>query len=179
MSRRQLQAVFDREEDLLDAVHALRARDLSVEDIFTPYPVHGLDEAAGMRPTRIGWVCAIFGLSGAAFALAFQEWVSVISWPLVIGGKPLDSLPAFVPVMFEVGVLSGGLASVFALFWLTRLYPGKKAQLPHPEITDNRFVLVMDASLGGLDLPAVKGLLTEQGASELAEVMAEAEGGAR
>ena len=171
MSRRLLHAVYDDESRLLAAIEDLRAHDLEVEDVFSPYPVHGLDETVGIRATRIGWVCAIVGLSGAASALAFQEWVSVKSWALDVGGKPFDSLPAFVPVVFEVGVLTGGLASVLALFLMLGLYPGKRAKLPNPRVTDDLFVVVLDASRGGFDLPRAKRLLLSSGATEVEEVI--------
>ena len=171
MKRRLLQATFDNEDDTLSAVTALRRKGLALWDIYTPYAVHGLDEAAGLRPTRIGWVCAICGLLGAAFALAFQEWVSVKSWALNIGGKPFDSLPAFVPVVFEVGVLLGGLSVVFALFVILRLYPGKKADLPLDAVTDDRFVVQLDASQPDFEAAVAQSVLTGHGALEITEQM--------
>ena len=137
-------------------------------------PCTALDRAAGMRDTRIGWVCAIAGLLGAALALAFQEWTSVVDWAVDVGGKPYDSLPAFVPVLFEVGVLCGGLASVLALFIVTRIYPGKRAQLAHPRSTDDRFVVQLDASGPAFDAERASELLAQHGALESGERLSEA-----
>ncbi len=142
MSQRFI-AVFDCEEDLLAAVKAYRQLGLEVEDAFTPYAVHGLDEVAGVRRSRLGRVVALLGLSGAALALWFQHWVSAVDWPLVIGGKPLSSIPAFIPVTFEVGVLAAGIGSLIAFFIVNRLYPGKRPVLEASGITDDRFVLVL------------------------------------
>ena len=169
---RKLQAVFANEEKLLAVVKDLRARGVTIDEVFTPYPVHGIEEAVGLRPTRIGWVCAIFGLSGAAFALLFQEWTSVVSWSLNVGGKPYDSWPAFVPVVFEVGVFCGGIASVLALFYVSRLYPGKKVDLPADRTTDDRFAVVLDASIADFDMQEAKDVLAHHGGFDVEEVMA-------
>ncbi len=142
---RHFQATFVREEDLLRAVKAYRESGFEIEDAYTPYAVHGLDEAAGVRRTRLGWVCAILGLGGAAGMMAFEHWSSAVSWPLNVGGKPLSSIPAFVPVMFEAGVLLAGLGSVFAFFVVSRLFPGKRPS-PHLDgVSDDRFVVVLKA----------------------------------
>ena len=109
---RRVVAVFEREEDLLSAVRAFRDLGLEIEDAFTPYAVHGLDEAAGVPHTRLGKICALLGLSAAALALFFQNWVAAVDWPLNIGGKPFSSIPAFIPVTFEVGVLVAGIGSL-------------------------------------------------------------------
>jgi hypothetical protein len=145
MSSHCLIGVFEREQDVLAAVRRLHQEGLTIADVQTPYAVHGLDQAAGMRRTRLGWVCAIAGLSAAVAMLGFQSWVSAAAWPINVGGKPFVSTPAFVPVMFEVGVLVGGLSTVAALLIISRLYPGKKPSLAHPGVTDDRFVVLIAA----------------------------------
>lgn len=169
MSSRQLSAIFAHERDLLAVVRELRANRLPIHDVFTPYPVHGIETALGLRDTRIGWVCAVFGLSGAALALLFQEWTSVVSWSLNVGGKPYDSWPAFVPVVFEVGVLCGGIASVLALFYLCGLYPGKEASQPSPRITDDRFAVIVDASVADFDMDRAREIIGKHGGLQITE----------
>lgn len=171
MSHRVLRGVFDHEANLLGAVRELREANFLFEDIFSPFAVHGLEEAVGIRDTRIGWVCAIFGLAGAGTALAFQEWTSVFSWGLDVGGKPHDSLPAFVPVTFEVGVVCGALAVVLALFLRSGLYPGKGVTAPHPRSTNDRFVVVLDASRGGFDGDEARAVFRRHGATEIEEAL--------
>ena len=143
---RQFRAVFGREEDLLGAVEELREAGFEIEDAYTPYAVHGLDRAAGIRRTRLGWVCGILGLGAAASMLVFQHWVSAVDWPLNVGGKPPSSIPAFVPVMFEVGVLAAGLGSVLAFLLVSRLYPGKRPSPLLEGVTDDRFAVVVGAA---------------------------------
>lgn len=114
MSRRVLVASFDDEHRLLAAVRRARAAGDAVLDVHGPYPVHGLDDAMGARPSRLPWVCFAGGLAGLGLALGFQAWTSATDWPLNVGGKPLLSWPAFVPVAFEVTVLFAGLGVVAA-----------------------------------------------------------------
>jgi hypothetical protein len=143
MSTRVLVADFTAEGDLFAALAVGRDRGWPVVDVFTPYPVHGLDRALGMRRSRLSVACFLCGLLGASLALWFQFWASSSDWPLNVGGQPWNSLPAFVPVTFETMVLFAGLGLVLA--WLIRcqLYPGKVAMIPSPGVTDNRFVLVL------------------------------------
>ncbi len=148
---RHFQATFTEEQDLLRAVSAFRQSGFEIEDAYTPYFVHGLDEAAGVRRTRLGWVCAILGLGGAVAMLAFEHWSSAVSWPINVGGKPLSSIPAFVPVMFEAGVLAAGLGSVFAFFAVSRLFPGKRAYPHLDRVSDDRFTVVLGAADQGFD----------------------------
>jgi hypothetical protein len=135
---------FATEEDVLGAARAARDHGFRIADAYTPYPVHGLDRAMGLRPSRLPWVCFAFGLFGAAFKLTFQFWTMALDWPLNVGGKPWNSLPAYVPVTFEVMVLLAGYAVVFAFFLRCRLFPGKEAAPLFRGATDDSFVLVLE-----------------------------------
>src|SRR5262245_18811767 len=125
MSRRLLVAAFERENDLLGATTTARERGLRIIDVYTPYAVHGLDEAMGLKPSRLSRACLACGAIGVAIALWFQHWAMSVDWPINVGGRPWNSLPAFVPVAFEVMVLFAGLGVVLAFFIRSRLYPGK------------------------------------------------------
>jgi len=161
MSTRVQVAVFAGERALLAATRAVRARGCRVVDVFTPYAVHGLDEAMGLAPSRLTWVCALCGAAGAGFMLWFQFWTSAVNWPIDVGGKPFNSLPAFVPITFELTVLCGGLGVVLALLARCRLWPGRPARLPAPGVTDDRFVLVAQVGEAGLRQEALRGLLRD------------------
>jgi hypothetical protein len=113
-------------------------------DAFTPYPVHGLEHAAGLKRSPLPFVTLGAGLTGFICAFALQYWTSVIDWPINVAGKPLNSWPAFVPVMFELTVLFGGLATVGAMFVLNGL-PNLKKKAFDPAITRDRFALMIDA----------------------------------
>ncbi|MFV1958716.1 MAG: DUF3341 domain-containing protein, partial [Planctomycetota bacterium] len=87
--------------------------------------------------------CFAFPPPGALLALWAQYWTSATDWPLNIGGKPLDSLPAFIPITFEMAVLFGGLGVVLVLFLRCRMWPGRRTEEPCAGVTDDRFVLVV------------------------------------
>ena len=116
---------------------------MSEVDAYSPYPIHGIDELLGIRRSRLTIVCFLGGLLGCAIGLAAQYWTSAVNWPLDVGGRPFDSLPAFVPVGFEMTVLCGGLATAFLLLVRSRLWPGKKRTPALERITDDRFALVV------------------------------------
>ena len=136
-------AVFEREDDLLHAAAAARKEGLHIIDAFSPHAVHGLDRAMGLRPSRLPWVCFVLGLLGAGAILLFQYWTTAMSWPLNVGGKPWNSLPAFIPVTFEVMVLCAGVGTVLAFIWKSGLRPGRQSTLSNLRVTDDRFALAI------------------------------------
>lgn len=141
--RRLLCATFSHPARLVAAVLSLRRERFVVHDVFAPYPVHGLDQAMGLRRTRLPFITLLAGLGGLTFALCFQYYTNIFDWPLNVGGKPDNSTLAFVPVCFELTVLLGGLGTVAALFIRARLYPGKHEELSAPGVTDDTFALVL------------------------------------
>ncbi|NLY00100.1 MAG: DUF3341 domain-containing protein [Rhodopirellula sp.] len=169
MSRRVLLAAFREEGDLLGAVRAVRSRGATILDVYAPYAVHGLDDALGWRPSRLTWACGLCGAAGALFILWYQFWTSAVDWPLNVGGKPFNSLPAFVPVIFEAMVLCGAVGSVLAFFLVSRLFPGKQARLIRPQITDDRFALLIEQTDAGFDVKQISALLAEHHAEEIEE----------
>lgn len=158
MSRRLFLAVFAHEEHVVAATRALRERHVPIVDVYTPYAVHGLDEAMGLKPSRLSRVCLLCGVIGAALAMWFQYWTMTIDWPINVGGRPWNSWPAFLPVTFETMVLLAGFGVVFAFFLVSRLYPGKSAQTPLTEVTTDRFVLVLEEG-AAFDAAALRELL--------------------
>ena len=172
--RRTLVAVFDHEQDLLNAVRVSRREGLKIIDVFTPYAVHGLERELGWGPSKLPWVCFLLGLTGAALKVWFEFWTTAVDWPVNVGGKPFNSLPAFVPVTFEVMVLFAGMSSVLALVFVAKLYPGKSPVLPVPGVTDDRFALLVERADAAFDTAAATQLLRDVGAVEVEE-RAEAE----
>ena len=144
MSRRFLVSFFDHEDDILGASRAMREAGLQIADVYTPYAVHGLDKAMGLPASKLPFVCLLLGVLGGAFKVWFEFWTTAVDWPINVGGKPWNSLPAFVPVTFEVMVLFAGVSVVIAFLFISRLCPGKPALLPAPRVTDPRFVVVSE-----------------------------------
>jgi hypothetical protein len=134
---------FAKEEQLLEAVRAVRNRNWDIVDVFAPYPVHGLEELLGWRRSWLPAACLLGGMVGLGFAFWFQFWTTSQDWPINVGGRPWNSLPAFVPVAFESMVLLGGFGLVLA--WLIRcgLYPGNPGRPPLAGLTNDRFALAV------------------------------------
>jgi len=166
---RNLMAVFDGEADVLDATTACRERGYEIVDVYAPYPVHGLDRAMGLRPSRITWVCFLLGVAGASAMLWFQIWASAVDWPANIGGKPLNSLPAFIPVAFESAVLAAGIGTIGVLLLRSRLFPWSRPLLAHPKVTDDHFVLAIRQTDADLEPGMAAALLRQHGAIEVRE----------
>jgi hypothetical protein len=159
---------FDHEADLLAAVHAARSRGVPVREVFTPYYVHGLDEALGDPRSRLPWITLAGGLAGLLGAIGLQVWAAVIDWPLNVGGKPTNSALAFLPITFEATILLGGLATAGAFFWRSGLRPSlDPPQRLTLRSTDDTLVLAL--SIDGLDEEAVRALLRDAGAREVRE----------
>jgi hypothetical protein len=165
---RLIVASFAREADVLAATTWARERGLCILDVYAPYAVHGLEEAMGLRRSRLSWVCFGCGFLGVAVAFMFQFWTMTVNWPLNVGGKPWNSLPAFVPVAFEVMVLLAGLGVVLAFCLRCRLFPGKGAG-PFREATDNTFVLVVESVDGDLSSGEAASFLDELHALQVEE----------
>lgn len=174
MSRRIFVGVFEDEDRVMDAVRASREQGLKIIDVHAPYPVHGLDKAMGLQPSKLPWVCFALGLFGAAFKVWFEFWTTAQAWPINVGGKPWNSLPAFVPVTFEVMVLFAGVSTVIAFLLHDGLLPGRRARLPVGGVTDNRFAILLEETDATFDSAAVRRLFERHGAVHTEE-RAEAE----
>jgi Ni/Fe-hydrogenase subunit HybB-like protein len=160
----EVKGVLHRPEDgkVIRAVREFKRAGYEVADVRTPYPVHGLESEAGMPASRLGWACAIGGFSGAALILLFQSWTAAADWRLDIGGKPANSIPAFVPVTFEVGVLFAALATVGVFFFRSRLWPGKRADVA-VGTTDDRTSVVLRAENAAFDRPEADRIAARHG----------------
>lgn len=144
--------VFDDPERALAAVKALRAEGFEVDDVHTPYAVHGMAEALGLPESRLGLATLAGGLAGCGIAFGFQIWTHAIDWPLFIGGKSPLALPAQVPVSFELTILFAAFATVGALLVRRRLFPRLATAPPGqpcPAVTDDRFVILVVERDGG------------------------------
>jgi len=150
MANKFIHAIYDDDDKLLDAVKHLKKEGVYIEDVFTPFPVHGLDKALGLAPTRISIAGFIYGCIGFAFAIFMMNYIMIVDWPQNIGGKPsfsfIENMPAFVPIMFELTVFFSAHLMVITFYLRSRLWPFKKAENPIPETTDDKFLVQIPVS---------------------------------
>lgn len=151
---------FSDEVPLLEAVRILRDNKENIIDVLSPFPVHGLDDALSIKRSGIPVGGFIFGALGAILAFGFQAWVFTVSYPLIIGGKPFFSVPTFIPITFEVTVLFAGLSMVAALLIRSKLKPDIRFTPVDEEITDDKFVILVDTNDDGATLKRVTSLLS-------------------
>jgi len=124
-------ALFDSPDGIMAAAKKTADDGFTKFDVHTPYPVHGMDKAMKVKPSKLGFVTLFFGLLGGALAMLFMYWTMAVDYPMVIGGKPLFPLPAFGPVTFEVIVLAATLSTVAAMIALF-FSNGYRRQTPIP-----------------------------------------------
>ena len=154
------------ESELLEACRKTRVAGFQKFDAITPYPVHGIEYAIGIKRSIIPWVTFFAGLIGGTFGLWLQYWTSSVSWALNVGGKPFFSWPAFIPVTFELTVLLGALTSVGALFYLCGL-PKVDPPILDPDLTSHKFAIFIPEDDTGFDRVRTEQHLKNVGASNV------------
>jgi hypothetical protein len=161
-------AVFRHEDELFAAALEAREAGFEVHDVYTPFPVHGMDQAAGLKPSRLTWIALIAGAVGLMFGLGLQVWTSAYDWPLNVGGKPFNSFPLFIPVTFELTVLFSGLIAIGVLLIRNRLWLFSK-RMVFSSVTDDRFVIVLKQSDAAFDVRRAMKLFAKHGAIKVIE----------
>lgn len=163
-----IHAIYADDDVLMNAVKKVRAAKHHIEEIYTPFPVHGLDKAMGLAPTRIAITAFLYGLVGLTVATVMMNFIMIEDWPQNIGGKPsfsyIENMPAFVPIMFELTVFFAAHLMVITFYLRSRMWPFKKAENPDPRTTDDHFL--MEIAVNGNE-EELTGLLNETGAVEV------------
>ncbi|MDX1752880.1 MAG: DUF3341 domain-containing protein [Salinimicrobium sediminis] len=169
MASKVIHALYTDDDLLLQAVRQVREARYSIKEIYTPFPVHGLDKAMGLAPTRLAITSFIYGIIGLIVATAMMNFIMIQDWPMDIGGKPsfsfIQNMPAFVPIMFELTVFFAAHLMVFTFFMRSKLWPFKKAENPDVRTTDDHFL--MEVTLGNHDVKELTDFLFNTGASEI------------
>jgi len=157
---------FDDENVLFPAVKKVRLAGYKIHDVYTPFPVHGLDHALGLRETSLHTAGFIYGITGTTIALGGMGWVFTSDWPLNIGGKPHFPLPAFIPITFETTVLLSAVGMVLTFCYLCQMAPFVKKHHFHPRATDDLFVMVIECT-SKTNVDDLQNFLTNSGAIEV------------
>lgn len=168
----KIHAMYTDDDILMNAVKQIRAKKYHIEEVFCPFPVHGLDKAMGLDHTRLAITAFMYGLTGITVATLMVNFIMIEDWPQDIGGKPsysfIANMPAFVPVMFELTVFFAAHLMVITFYLRSRLWPFKKAENPDVRTTDDHFLMEIDAT--GLNLEEAAGFLKDTGAVEVSLV---------
>jgi len=145
MSNKVIYAIYNDDDVLMDAVKQTRAAKHHIEEVFCPFPVHGLDKAMGLSPTRLAICAFMYGCVGISFATWMMDYIMIQDWPQDIGGKPsmsyIQNMPAFVPIMFEMTVFFAAHLMVITFYMRSRLWPFKSAENPDVRTTDDHFLM--------------------------------------
>ena len=163
---------FDDEATLFPAVKQVRTAGYKIKDVYTPFPVHGLDHALGMRETSLHTAGFIYGITGTTTAISCISWIFTKDWPLNIGGKPNFAFPAWIPIAFELTVLCAAVGMVLTFLYICQLAPSLKRHHFHPRATDDLFVMVIECT-DKMNEEELKSFLVSVGAQEINTQVAE------
>ncbi|MCS6823117.1 MAG: DUF3341 domain-containing protein [Cytophagaceae bacterium] len=161
--------VFDDEDILLEGVHKVRKAGVNIHEVYTPFPVHGLDTALGYKYSNLPVASFIYGMIGTISALSTMIWMLGFDWPMDIGGKGHIPLPDFIPITFEFTVLLAAHGMVLTFFIVSNLWPWNyKPKMFDPRSTDDKFVMAIDlAKNTNIKIEELEKILKDSGAVEV------------
>jgi hypothetical protein len=160
--------IFDDEEVLLKGIGNVRKNGVKIHDVYSPFPVHGIDDALSIKKSRLPIAAFMFGLTGTSLALLMQIWMLGYDWPMIIGGKNFASLPPFIPVTFELTVLLSALGMVGTFFIVSDMKPYGWPRQFDLRSTEDKHVMAIDLAINsGKSKDELSRLLKDSGASEV------------
>ena len=167
MSNKLVYGIYDDEEVLITAVKEIRSKDIDIKEVYSPFPIHGLDHALGLKRTRLAIAAFFYGSLGCIFAFDMTYYIMIIDWPMNIGGKPSFAyylnMPAFVPILFEMTVFFAAHLMVITYFFRSKLFPGQTASNPDVRTTDDKFLMEIESD----NDKSISDLMKKTGASEI------------
>ncbi len=172
MAERVIYAMYDDDDVLKDGAKKLVAKGVKVAEVFSPFPIHGIDPIIGVKNTRLGIMAFLYGLTGLTLATIGMRYFMIVDWPMNIGGKPsmsyVQNMLAFIPISFEFTVLCAAHGMALTYFLRNKTLPGLPAQNPDPRTTDDRFVMEIRTSDNAkFSAEELETLLKETGIVEL------------
>ncbi len=167
LSGKFLVGVYEDDEILLHAIPRIRKEGVKIKEVYTPFPIHGLDHALGHPRTRIGIPAFVFGLTGCICALILMIWTMGIDWPMIVGGKDPISIPNYIPITFELTVLFTAFGMVFTFLITNGLKPNPFPKLFDIRATDNKFVMAIDLKGNKMSEDEITQVLKANGAEEV------------
>jgi hypothetical protein len=138
--------LYNDEEVLMKAIKEANSQHLDIMDVFTPFPVHGLDKVMHLEESRLHIAGFVFGSLGTLTAFLGMTWIFTRDWPIIFGGKPYWSVPSFIPITFELTVLFAAIGMVVTFYTVCGLGPGVTNTVLDDRITDDKFCIAFDAA---------------------------------
>jgi hypothetical protein len=171
-----LLAEFDSPQTIYTACEQVRDEGYRHWDAHTPFPVHGLEKAMGVPPSKLGWIVLTMALLGLTVGISMQWWMTAVDYPIIIAGKPFVAWPAWIPVLFELTILLSAFGAVFGMFGLNQI-----PTFHHPvfqserflAVTDDKFFIAIEARDPNFDLKKTKKFLQKLGATHIEELAEE------
>ncbi|MDP4595631.1 MAG: DUF3341 domain-containing protein [Crocinitomicaceae bacterium] len=172
MSDKVLYVMYDDDEVLKNSAKQLVAKGVKINEVFSPFPIHGIDPIIGVKNTRLGIMAFLYGLTGLTLATVGMRFFMIVDWPMNIGGKPnfsyLENMLAFVPISFEFTVMCAAHGMAITYLLRNKTLPGMPAQNPDPRTTDDKFVMEIRLSENhNVTEAELDGMLQEIGYLEL------------
>lgn len=163
-----LVGVYDDDEVILHAVPTLRKAGVKINEVYSPFAIHGMDDALGISRTRLGIAAFMFGVAGCICALTLMIWTMGIDWPMIVGGKDPISIPNYIPITFELTVLFTAFGMVITFFVTNDLGPSLvNPAMFDPRSTDNKFVMAIELKKNRLSEIEIAQHLRDSGAEEV------------
>ncbi len=164
--------MYDDDEVLKNSAKKLVAKGVKISEVFSPFPIHGIDPIIGVKNTRLGIMAFLYGLTGLTLATIGMRYFMIVDWPMNIGGKPnfsyLENMLAFVPISFEFTVMCAAHGMAITYLLRNKTLPGMPAQNPDPRTTDDKFVMEIRLSENhNVSEAELDGMLQEIGYLEL------------
>lgn len=162
-----LVGIYDDDDVVLKAVKDVKKAGVRIHEVYTPFPIHGLDVALGHPRSRLGIAAFLFAVSGTTTALLLTAYMESFDWPMIVGGKDSFSIIVYVPVIFELTVLFCALGMVGTFIISNGLGPTVKPLMYDLRTTDNKFAMAIDLSKNDLVESDVERILKNSGAAEV------------
>ena len=162
-----LVGIYEDEDVLLDAITSIRNEGVKIDEVYSPFPVHGIEHALGYKRSNMSIAAFLFGILGTSLALTMQIGMMGVDWPMIIGGKDYVPFPSFVPVTFELTVLLASFGMVGTFMVLRNLKPWGKPRIFDLRATDDKHVMAIDVDDNSKSESEITSILKANGASEV------------
>lgn len=169
MSKAIIHGIYDDDDQLKEGAIRLRSHGIRIKDVFSPFPIHGIDPIIGIPRTRLAITAFLYGITGTTLATLMMWYMMIHDWPTDVGGKPsfayYQNVPAFIPITFECTVLCAAHGMAITFFLRSWLLPGVSAKNPDPRTTDDKFLMLIETKAENVQ--NIENMLKETGASEV------------